>query len=203
MNPSRTHFDPLFNYIRSKSSTPLTGQEMEMIICSYKIKHLRKRQYLLQEGDICKYMAFILKGAGRMYKVNENGQESIIRFALESWWLGDYESYNLSTPSAYNIEMTEDSDVLLIDRKASQELLNKVPAIAQMINEIDTNGRIATQRRLQSAISLGAEERYAEFLSTYPEFIRRFPQTMIASYLGISAETLSRIRKNLLRSKKM
>ena len=174
---------------------------MIMVMDNYKIKHLRKRQYLLQEGDVCKYMAFIAKGAGRMYRINEHGQDSVIRLAVESWWLGDFESYNLGTPSKYNIEMTEDSDVLLISRESSQELIRNVPAIAQMINEIDKSGTIATQRRLQSAISLGAEERYQELSDLYPEFIRRFPQSMIASYLGISAETLSRIRKNLLRSK--
>lgn len=192
-------FEALFNYIESKSSMQISDEEKKLIRSAFKIKHLRKRQYLLQEGDVCKYMAFIVNGSGRMYMVNDNGQENVIRFAIESWWLGDYESYNLNSPSAYNIEMTEDSNVLLVSHDQMEELNNSVPAIARMIKDIDRNSTIATQKRIQSAISLGAEERYDQLVKTYPEFIRRFPQTMIASYLGISPETLSRIRKSLLK----
>lgn len=133
-----------------------------------------------------------------MYSVNENGQENIIRFAIESWWLGDYESYNLRTPSLYNIETSEDADVLLISNEQMQDLREKVPAVDLMVREIDRQGAIATQKRIHSAISQGAEERYNLFAKSYPELLVRFPQSMIASYLGISAETLSRIRKNTL-----
>jgi CRP-like cAMP-binding protein len=199
MNTPESNFESLFNYIEFKSSIQLSDGDKELTRGAFKIKHFRKRQYLLQEGDVSKYMAFIVKGAGRMYTVNENGQDNVIRFAIESWWLGDYESYNMNTPSMYNIEMIEDSDVLLIGRDALQDLTHQVPAIAQMIKEIDRSGTIANQKRIQAAISLGAEERYEQLVKTYPEFIRRFPQSMIASYLGISPETLSRIRKNLLR----
>jgi CRP-like cAMP-binding protein len=199
MNLSESAYTLIFSYIENKSSLHLNDAEKVLIRDNFKMKHLRRRQYLLQEGEICKYMAFIVKGAGRMYSINENGQENVIRFAIESWWLGDYESYNMSTPSAYNIEMIEDSDVLLISHQAMQDLARQVMAIAQMIKEIDRAGAIANQKRIQAAISLGAEERYEQLVKTYPEFIRRFPQGMIASYLGISAETLSRIKKNLLR----
>ena len=133
-----------------------------------------------------------------MYAIKENSQETIIRLAIESWWLGDYESYNLQTPSLYYIEMTEDSDVLLVTRESLQDLTKNVPAFDLMVREIDRNGIIATQKRIHSSISLDAEERYEQIAKTYPEFIRRFPQSMIASYLGISAETLSRIRKKTM-----
>lgn len=191
-------FEPLFTYIETKSQLKLSDAERELIQQAFRIKHLRKRQYLLQEGDVCKYMAFIVKGSGRMYSIKENGQENIVRFAIESWWLGDYESYVMQTPSLYNIEMVEDSDVLLISYEPMQQLAKAVPAVDLMIKEIDRKGAIATQRRIHAAISVGAEERYDQLAKTYPEFIRRFPQSMIASYLGISAETLSRIRKNML-----
>jgi CRP/FNR family transcriptional regulator, anaerobic regulatory protein len=191
-------YDPLFAYIESKSSSKLNNEEKQLVQQTFKAKHLRKRQYLLQEGDVCKYMAFVVKGAGRMYSVNESGQEIIIRFGIESWWLGDYESYNLHTPSLYNIDMIEDSDLLLISNEQLQQLLKRVPAIDLMIREIDRKGAIATQKRIHSAISLGAEERYNQLVKTYPELLLRFPQGMIASYLGISPETLSRIRKNAL-----
>jgi len=198
MNSPETLYGPLFAYIQTKSSLQLSDAEKLLIEQAFKIKHVRKRQYLLQEGDVCKYMAFVVKGSGRMYSVNENGQENIIRFAIESWWLGDYESYNLRTPSQYNIEMSEDADVLLVSYEQMQELQRSVPAVDRMVKEIDRQGAIATQKRIHSAISQGAEERYTLFAKTYPELLVRFPQSMIASYLGISPETLSRIRKNTL-----
>ncbi|MCF0069372.1 Crp/Fnr family transcriptional regulator [Dyadobacter sp. CY261] len=190
--------EPLFAYIESKSSHMLTDYEKERIQTAFKTRHLRKRQYLLQEGDVCRYMAFIVKGAGRMYTMKENSQETIVRLAVESWWLGDYESYNLYSPSIYYIEMTEDSDVLLVTHESMQDLVAAVPAIDEMVREIDRRGAIATQKRIHAAISLDAEERYELLAKTYPEFIRRFPQSMIASYLGISPETLSRVRKKTL-----
>jgi CRP-like cAMP-binding protein len=198
MNSPETLYEPLFAYIQAKSSLQLSDAEKLLVEQAFKIKHVRKRQYLLQEGDVCKYMAFLVKGSGRMYSVNENGQENIIRFAIESWWLGDYESYNLRTPSLYNIEMSEDADVLLVNYEQMQELQKNVPAVDRMVKEIDRQGAIATQKRIHSAISQGAEERYTLFAKTYPELLVRFPQSMIASYLGISPETLSRIRKNTL-----
>jgi CRP-like cAMP-binding protein len=191
-------YAPLFEYIESKSSQQLSDLEKEQIQNVFKERHLRKRQYLLQEGDVCKYMAFIIKGAGRMYAIKENSHETTIRLAIELWWLGDYESYNLQTPSHFYIEMTEDSDVLLITREHMQDLIKTIPAVDLMVKEIDRNAAIATQRRIYSSISLDAEERYEQITKTYPDFIRRFPQSVIASYLGISAETLSRVRKKTL-----
>lgn len=191
-------YTALFEYIESKSVLNLNDSEQVQIKKAFKERHLRKRQYLLQEGDVCKYMAFIVKGAGRMYAIKGNSQETIIRLAIESWWLGDYESYNLKTPSLYYIEMTEDSDVLLITYGNMQDLIKTIPAVDLMVKEIDRKGTIATQKRIHSSISLDAEERYEQIAKTYPDFIKRFPQSMIASYLGISAETLSRIRKKTM-----
>jgi CRP-like cAMP-binding protein len=191
-------YAPLFEYIESKSSLSLSNLEKEQIQNVFKERHFRKRQYLLQEGDVCRYMAFIIKGAGRMYAIKDNSHETTIRLAIESWWLGDYESYNLQTPSQFYIEMTEDADVLLITREHMQELIKTIPAVDLMVKEIDRKAAIATQRRIYSSISLDAEERYEQITKTYPEFVRRFPQSVIASYLGISAETLSRVRKKTL-----
>jgi CRP-like cAMP-binding protein len=192
-------FDPLFDYIKVKSGLELSRDEKVLVQNIFVSKHLRKRQYLLQEGDVCKYMAFILKGSGRTFAVNDKGQEHIIRFAIENWWLGDYESYNYGTPSMYNIEMLEDSDVLLVSKSNMDELSATVPPIGLMIKEIDRKGVVTAQKRIHSSISLSAEERYDTFATAYPEILNRFPLSMIASYLGISPETLSRIRKNMLR----
>lgn len=191
-------YEPLFNYIEAKTDVILSLEEKQHIEMFFKPKHLRKRQYLLQEGDVCKNMSFLIKGAGRMFGVTDKGQEYTMRFAIENWWLGDFESYNYGTPSRHNIEMIEDSDVLMISKDGLQELKLLVPAFNSMLQEIDKKGVIATQKRIYSSISLSAEERYDAFLKSYPEMLTRFPLVMIASYLGISPETLSRIRKNLL-----
>lgn len=192
-------FEPFFSYIESKSAMILNTDEKMLLQSTFRAKHLRKRQYLLQEGDVCKYMSFMIKGCGRIYSVNEKGQEHIIRFAIENWWLGDYESYNFNTPSRYNIEVVEDSEVLMIEHSLMQKLTGQIPALDLMVKEIDRKGTVATQKRIHSSISQSAEERYDNFIASYPELMNRFPQTMIASYLGISPETLSRIRKNMLK----
>lgn len=191
-------YEPLYDYIETKSGVSLSLEEKQHIQSFFKPKHLRKRQYLLQEGDICKNMSFVIKGAGRMFGVTDKGQEYTMRFAIENWWLGDFESYNYGTPSNHNIEMIEDSDVLQISKNDLQELALLVPAFDSMLKEIDKKGVVATQKRIYSSISLSAEERYDAFIKSYPEMLTRFPLVMIASYLGISPETLSRIRKNLL-----
>lgn len=130
-----------------------------------------------------------------MYSVDEKGHEHILRFALESWWVGDHESFNLLVPSRYNIEMLEDTDMLIITNEHIQELRTKMRVLDLAMKDIDKKASIATQNRIHAAISMTAEERYDDLAKKYPLFLQRFPQNMIASYLGISPETLSRIRK--------
>ncbi|WP_256012762.1 Crp/Fnr family transcriptional regulator [Desertivirga xinjiangensis] len=191
-------FENLKKYIEDYSSTAVSEEEYTLIQQSFKPKKLRKRQYLLQEGDVCKYMAFITQGSMRQYSVDESGNEHIVRLCIENWWVGDYESYVMLTPSKYNIDAVEDSELLLVTNEIIQDLKMKVPAIAKTIAKMDERNFIASQRRLHASISLSAEERYLELQKSYPELFQRFPQTMIASYLGITPETLSRIRKQLL-----
>ncbi|CAM3710690.1 Crp/Fnr family transcriptional regulator [Mucilaginibacter galii] len=195
-------FEPLYLYIENYSSLTLTQPEKELISHTFKLKRLRKKQYYLQEGDISKYIGFLIKGAMRMYSVDHKGHEHIIRFGVENWWMGDYESYNMNTPSRYNIDAVEDSELLAISGHQMQELMAKIPAVNAMIKLLDRRSNIAVQNRVHAAISLTAEERYQNLQETYPAFLQRFPQNMIASYLGISPETLSRIRKHSMMSKK-
>ena len=185
-------FDSLLSYIKNHSVTPLTGSDIEVIQDAFVPKKIRKRQYLLQEGQVCKYAAFIVKGAMRQYSVDEKGVEHIIRLCIENWWVLDRESWSKGTPSVYNIDAWEDSDLLLITNIDHLSHLG-IPAVNEMILKMDENFAIATQKRL-SSLSLSAEERYAELVKVYPEFLQRFPQHIIASYLGITKETLSRIR---------
>ena len=187
-------FIPLFEYIERKSSVTLSEDERNLIISKLKPKKLRKKQYFLQEGDVCKYMGFIVKGATRMFAVDEKGHEHILHFGLEEWWVGDYESFYLLTPSKYYVEALEEVDMILITNEQLQEFGRTIPAIAAMLNSLNQGATIANNKRMRAAISLTAEERYDDLTKTYPHFLQRFPQNMIASYLGISPETLSRIR---------
>lgn len=195
-------FEPLYHYIENYSSLTLTQPERELIAETFKFKKLRKKQYYLQEGDTSKYIGFLIKGAMRMYSVDQKGHEHIVRFGVENWWMGDYESFNMHTPSRYNIDAVEDSELLIITNPQMQELINKIPAVDAMIKLLDRRSNIAVQNRVHAAISLTAEERYQHLQDNYPAFTQRFPQNMIASYLGISPETLSRIRKHTILSRK-
>src|SRR4051812_43360675 len=113
---------PIFDYFEQKSTLTLTDEEREKIRSRFKFKKLLKKQYLLQEGDLCKYMGFILKGAARMYSIDDRGHEHIMRFGMEGWWIGDYESYMLQTPTKFHIEMLEDTEMLIVTREHIQEL---------------------------------------------------------------------------------
>lgn len=189
-------YESLFRYIEEKSGLSLSPEDHIAIEERFKPRRFRKRQYLLQEGDVCKYAGFIVEGAARMFSVSEKGHEHVVRFGVEGWWLGDPESYTQGTPSKFNIEMFEDSELLLITWEHFQELIASIPAVAATLKVMDKQSFIASQKRIHSAISLSAEERYEELVKSYPYFVLRFPQNMIASYLGISPETLSRLKKN-------
>jgi CRP-like cAMP-binding protein len=192
-------FISLFDYIERKSLVPLSEDDRNLIVAKLKPKKLRKRQYFLQEGDVCKYMGFIVKGATRMFAVDERGHEHILHFGLEDWWVGDYESFHLLTPSKYYVEALEDVDMILITSEQLQDLARTITAIAAMLESLNRGAAIAYNKRMHAAISLTAEERYEDLVKTYPHFLQRFPQNLIASYLGISPETLSRIRKMALK----
>ena len=190
--------ESLIKYINSYSNTQLSEGEVELIKSTFVPKRFRKRQYLLQEGEVCKHFAFIVKGAMRQYSVDDKGAEHIVRLSIENWWAGDRESFVMLTPSVYNIDAWEDTQALLIT-KAGLLTLDPIRAISEWIRKLDEKHSIANQRRLNASISLSAEERYNDLAKTYPEFLQRFPQHIIASYLGITAETLSRIRKQAIK----
>jgi CRP-like cAMP-binding protein len=188
--------DMLFNYIERRSGEKLTERERDLILAGFARKKMRKRQYFLQEGEVCRRLGFIVSGSARMFSVDEKGHEHIIHLALESWWLSDQESSTNLTPSRYYIEVLEDSEVLVISVPDAYELRNKSRCFDLTIRALDKFLVVTLQNRLHAAIAMTSEERFADLCHHYPEFLRRFPMTMIASYLGLSPETLSRIRKN-------
>jgi CRP-like cAMP-binding protein len=185
------------DYIQKKIT--ISDQEMELILSLCQTKKLRKRQYLLQEGDVWKFNAFVAKGCLRTYTIDDKGNEHIINFATENWWTGDRESLALGQPSIFNIDALEDSQVVLIAKANFERICLEIPAFNQMVNAILQRSFIVAQNRIHMFISLTAEEKYTRFLEKYPHLPIRVPQGMIASYLGITPETLSRIRKQTAR----
>jgi CRP-like cAMP-binding protein len=189
----------LLAYINQYNNLPLTSEEQVLIEAAFQSKKLRKKQYFLQEGDVCKYVGFIVKGAMRQYSVDDKGTEHIVQLYIENYWTSDRESAVMLTPSKYNIDAWEDTELLIITTADMMELMEKIPAFGKMTRMMDQKSFIASQRRLNSTISNTAEKRYEEFSENHPQFIQRFPQHLIASFLGITKETLSRIRKQALK----
>ena len=188
----------LYKYINEFTTTPLAPDEMELIRNAFVLKKIRKRQYLLQEGEVCKYLAFVIKGAMRQYRVDDKGAEHTMALLIENWWAGDRESFSMNKPSVYNIDAWEDTDALVIKKPELMSLLKQIPAMVDMKRKLGEGNLIATQRRLDALISSPAEKRLLDFENAYPELMERFPQHIIASYLGVTKETLSRIRRQLV-----
>ncbi|HLL42318.1 MAG TPA: Crp/Fnr family transcriptional regulator [Segetibacter sp.] len=175
----------------------LTPDEEAQIKIYLTPKKLRKKQYLLQEGDVCKTIAFIEKGALREYSVDDNGNDHIIQFGLEGWIISDLYSFLTGEPATYNIDAIEDAELVLISKSAHEDLLQKVPKYETFTRLNITGAYLAMQKRLTSIISSSLEERYAIFTTLYPNIVQRVPQHMIASYMGLTPETLSRIRRRI------
>jgi CRP-like cAMP-binding protein len=185
-------FEAFENYLREKAG--LDAEEINAVREVSIEKKVRKRQYLLQEGDVCHYNCFIVKGCLRMYTVGEDGIEHMLRFAVENWWMSDRESYNNEIPSKCNIDALENCEVILIDKPDFIQLLTTIPKLKNFIDSLLARSYDAIQNRVIGAISYTAEESYNNFIKRFPDIFYRIPLHMIASYLGVSRETLSRVR---------
>ena len=192
-------YDLFFQKFNEK--TPLTMEEQEVIKQYLTPKKLRKKQYLLQEGDVCKSICVVEKGALKAYVVDEAGQERITAFALEGWTMGDLYSFIKQEPARLNIEALEDCELVLISKTAHDELLQKMPKYETYFRILMTNAYMALQKRTTNMISLPLEERYKALTELYPDLVQRVPQHMLASFMGLSAETLSRVRSRITKSK--
>ena len=173
----------------------LTPEETTYFTSLLKERKFRRKQYLLQEGDVSRYENFVTKGCLRTYQIDQKGQEYIVQFAVEDWWIGDMYSFLTQRPSKYNIDALEDSTVLSIEKSAMDELYTKVPKFEKFFRHLLQNAFIALQERIASNISETGEERYNQFRSKYASLEERIPQRMIASFLGLTPESLSRIRR--------
>lgn len=191
-------FEKFAAYLKERAS--LTSEQLDEIHAVTINKRLRKRQYLLQEGDVCHYNCFVAKGCLRLYRVGEDGVEHILRFAVENWWISDQESYNNGIPSKNNIDALEDSELLLIEKNDFNHIVNNFPNFRTFKDALKARSFDVSQNRIMSNISDTAEEKYKNFIKAYPDISNRVPLHMIASFLGVSRETLSRIRNQFTKA---
>ena len=161
------------------------------------VKHYPKKTYLLQEGDICHFEAYVNKGCVRTYFIDENGFEVTLMFAVEDWWIGDIASFYNQQPSNLFIETLEETELLVFNPVTKEMLLREIPKFERVFRLMVQRRLAATQERLIHSISRTAQEKYLDFLKRYPEIPQRVPQHYIASYLGISPEFISKIRTRL------
>jgi CRP-like cAMP-binding protein len=177
----------------------LSPEELKLIESVVTIKRLRKKQFLLQEGDKWKYNAFVNRGFLKTFSIDSSGKEHIMNFSPEDYWTGDRESLLNGTPSKFNIDAIEDSEVILIGKEDFEMLCLKIPQFNSLVNKILQKSFVVSQNRIHANISLSAEDKYQNFLDKFPSIVNRIPQHMIASYIGITPETLTRIRRNAVK----
>ncbi len=173
---------------------PLSEAEKLLVSELFKPRLYRKRQYVLQEGDTCNHLNFIVSGCLRMYKVDDKGDIHILQFGAENWWLSNIGSFHDREPSELNIDALEDTIVLQISHENLLILYKTAPKFDRIFRVLIEKSFVSLQKRLLQNISSTAEERYLTFIQNYPELSSRLPQTQIAAFLGISPEFLSRLR---------
>ena len=175
----------------------LTDDEFDYFTSLIKTKRLRKKQFLLEEGEICNHECFVNSGCLRLYYLDDKGQEHIVQFAVLDWWIGDQFSFLTGQPSRYFIDALLESEVLLIEKTKLEELYIKIPKFERFFRIAFQNAFVAIQQRILAKLSDPAEKNYLDFVHRYPEIEQTVPQHQVASYLGITPESLSRIRKQL------
>lgn len=186
---------PLIAHI--ESIVPLSGAEAEKVLQAFHPKRLKKKEILLFKGDVSSHMRFIESGCLRSYYIDDASQERILQFGIEGWWVNDLYSYLTQTPAEYFVQAVEASTVLQIHRDSLENLFKQVPAMERFFRIKIQSAYVALQERTMRTMSQTAEQRYIEFRQKYREIEQRVPQYMVASYLGITPEHLSTIRKKL------
>jgi len=188
-------FDLLISNISKHIS--LTAEEIEFFTSLLKSKSLANGEFLLREGNVCKYESFVIKGCLKTYYLDENGFEHIIDFSIEEWWADDLYSLLTQTPSKSNIKAIEDTDILQIGKTDLELLYKKIPKFERFFRILFQNAFISQREQINLALSASAQERYLLFVKKKPYAEKRFSQKDIASYLGVTPQFLSTLKKKL------
>ena len=175
----------------------LSEKDMEVFCNLFQHKSIKKKNFLLSEGDVCRFEGFVTKGLFRVYHIDQNGFNQILYFAVENWWFTDIDSFTNGTPSQLYIEALEDSEMLLISKKDKEFAYINLPAIEKLFRVMTQKTHVAMQRRMIDSLSKTADQRYLDFIEKYPQIAQRLSNLQIAAYLGISHEFLSKIRRKI------
>ncbi len=175
----------------------ISDNEMEEFCNFFHKKTMKKKTFLLREGEVCEFEGFVAKGLFRVYHIDQNGFEQILYFAIENWWITDIDSFTNGKPSQLFIEALEDSEVLLITKKDKEFAYAKLPLIEKLFRVMTQKTHVALQRRMIDNLSKTADQRYLDFIEKYPNHYKRLTNLQIAAYLGISHEFVSKIRRKI------
>jgi CRP-like cAMP-binding protein len=179
----------------------LTPKELELVHQLFQHKTYKKKTMLLNAGEVCNFEAYLIKGCVKRYYIDRNGDEVILQFAIEDWWISDMVSFTEQTPSHLFIETMEETELLQISYQNKEILFREIPKLERVFRLLVQRAYSVLENRFFTGITATAEERYLNFIKKYPALPQRVPQYQIASYLGITPEALSRIRASLLRKK--
>jgi len=190
---------PILDYIRQYIH--LTSQEETILLSKLRVRKYVKGQFVVQNGDVCRYENFVLSGCLKTFYIDNEGLEHIIMFAIENWWTADLGSFITQTPADLNVQCIENSELAQIHHDDLQQLYIQIPKLERFFRIIIQKAFVAAQKRIINNLSLPALERYTQFRDQYPKIDQRVPQYMVASYLGITKEFLSKIRHQLITQK--
>ncbi|MBK1898258.1 Crp/Fnr family transcriptional regulator [Chryseobacterium paridis] len=190
---------PFFENIKRKIH--LSTENMERLTAAFQVVKIKRKQMIIQPGFVAKYRIYVLKGAFHSYVIDDKGNEHTIQFAVEDWWLSDYNSYIHQVPATQFVEALENSIILQIDHQAEQKLKDANWELATLFRLMAEKSTAYLARRIVSNLTQSAEERYNDFAATYPKVVQRLPQYALASYLNMTREFLSKIRNDKVRKK--
>ncbi|WP_272149672.1 Crp/Fnr family transcriptional regulator [Tenacibaculum aiptasiae] len=185
MHPLRQHIEEIIS---------LSDDEFDFVLSHFEHTKKRKNQYILQEGEIANKEYWVLKGCLKSCFFDDNGKEHILQFGMENWWITDYESFVKQSPSKLSIDCIEDSELLYITNENREKLTQSMHKMERFWAKKSKYGRIALQNRILSLLKNSTKERYELLLKQYPKLFQRVPKKLIAAYLGVSRETLSRLK---------
>lgn len=176
----------------------ISDEKLEEYCNAFTLQKMKKKDFLLKEGDICKFEGFVVNGCFKVFHTDINTTEQILYFGVENWWISDIDSFINGIPSKLNIQALEDSEILLIAKKDKEKLYVEMPEIERLMRLKFQMSIIALQRRIIDNLSKSSEERYTEFLHDYPKTAHRLTNIQIAAYLGVTPEFISRIRRKIV-----
>ena len=187
---------PLLDYI--SKYIVLTEEEEAFFISKLSYRKYLKGQYVLQQGDVCDKSSFLVSGCTKTFYADDKGQEHIVLFAIEDWWVSDIGSFITQTPADYHIQCIENTEVIQFSYQDQEDLIAKIPKLDRLFRQMLEKALISSQKRIVRGFSLNAKEQFLYFKEHYPTIEQRVPQYMIASYLGITKEFLSKIKSQIL-----